>query len=58
MNPLVNTDVHRYVKDLIDRHIAGTEGAAQDSADPQHDLADRAEDISPPADKEKVSDYK
>ena len=21
MNPLVSTDVHRYVKDLIDRHI-------------------------------------
>lgn len=21
MNPLVNTDVNRYVKDLIDRHI-------------------------------------
>ena len=58
MNPLVNTDVDHYVKDLIERHIAGEEGEARDSVDRQKDASDRREDISPPTGKEKKRKWK
>ena len=58
MNPLVNTDVDHYVKDLIERHIAGKEGEARDTADRQKDASDRTEDISSLARKGKKRKWK
>ena len=46
MNPLVNTDVHRYVKDLIDHHIPNRTNATEDLADTSKSTPKRSEDTS------------
>ena len=45
MNPLVNTDVHRYVKDLIDRHIPNEDSKMDDSSGIPKGTPDRSEDV-------------
>ena len=46
MNPLVNTDVHRYVKDLIDRHIPNEAGKTEDWSNTSKRTPKRSEDVS------------
>ena len=53
MNPLVNTDLDTYLRELVDHHLPGKDGQGKDSTPRPKNLRKRSNETAPPTVEEK-----